>query len=83
MGCLSVSLKSDPNLGNISTLDSPDQGAFGIAVDTTLFENTTLKIVVVKLGIEYNGEFADGSFKGIFMQAISLKSKLSHYRIMI
>lgn len=64
---LSINVIETPN-GHSSTLDSPDQGAFGIPVDTTLFENNFLKLVVVQLGIEYKGEFLDGSFKGNFMQ---------------
>lgn len=64
---LSINVKETPN-GHSSTLDSPDQGAFGIPVDSTLFENNILKLIVVKLGIEFNGEFSDGSFKGNFMQ---------------
>ncbi|MDO6601666.1 alpha/beta hydrolase family protein [Arenibacter palladensis] len=54
--------------GYTSTLDSPDQGAYDIPVDTTLFMGSTIKLTVVKLGIQYKGEFADDSFKGTFIQ---------------
>ncbi|WP_136465226.1 alpha/beta hydrolase family protein [Flagellimonas onchidii] len=78
---LSINVKETPN-GHSSTLDSPDQGAFGIPVDTTLFKNNILKLVVVKLGIEYNGEFSDGSFKGNFMQGpMTLPLELSRDKL--
>ncbi|MEZ4968434.1 MAG: alpha/beta fold hydrolase [Flavobacteriaceae bacterium] len=54
--------------GYTSTLDSPDQGAFGIPVDTTLFKGSTLKLTVINLGIQYKGEFADNTLKGTFIQ---------------
>lgn len=41
--------------GLTATFDSPDQQAFGIPVTTTTFENSTLKIVVQDLTIEYEG----------------------------
>lgn len=68
--------------GFASTLDSPDQGAFGIPVDTTSFENTTLKIIVVNLGIQYKGEFANDSFEGTFLQGgMALPLELSRNKI--
>ncbi len=54
--------------GYTSTLDSPDQGAYDIPVDTTLFKGSTLKLTVINLGIQYKGEFADDTLKGTFIQ---------------
>ena len=54
--------------GYTSTMDSPDQKAFGILVTTTSFEGNVLKIEMPNLGVQYEGEFnqADtivGNFK--------------------
>ncbi|HMV08464.1 MAG TPA: alpha/beta hydrolase [Cyclobacteriaceae bacterium] len=53
-----------------STLDSPDQGAKGIPVSSTSFENSTLKIAVAAAGIQYEGTLApDSTITGTFKQA--------------
>jgi len=54
--------------GFSSTMDSPDQGAKGIPVTSTTFENQTIKLTVSNLMIEYVGTFGDnqiivGNFK--------------------
>ena len=54
--------------GYISTMDSPDQGAMGISVSTTVFENSVLKLAVLSAKIEYEGvldknNFIIGNFK--------------------
>ncbi len=78
---LAINITKTAN-GFTSTLDSPDQGAFGIPVDATSFENTTLKITVVNLGIQYNGEFADDTFEGTFLQGgMTLPLELSRDKI--
>lgn len=41
--------------GFSATMDSPDQQAFGIPATSTTFENSTLKIAVESLTIEYEG----------------------------
>src|ERR1035437_8360128 len=41
--------------GFTSTMDSPDQGAKGIPVSSTSFENSTLKLAVSSTRIEYEG----------------------------
>jgi pimeloyl-ACP methyl ester carboxylesterase len=52
-----------------STLDSPDQGANGIPVTTTSFENGTLKFTLDKLQIVYEGVLGkDSVFTGTFKQ---------------
>jgi hypothetical protein len=45
--------------GYRSTMDSPDQGATGIPVTSTTFENFKIKFEVKNAGIEYNGELKD------------------------
>ena len=56
--------------GLISTMDSPDQGAKGIPVATTRFENSTLKIALPNFKIEYEGILGkDNSIIGNFKQS--------------
>ena len=53
-----------------STMDSPDQGAKGIPVTTTTFENRVLKLAITNAGIEYEGNLdANNQFIGNFKQA--------------
>ncbi len=54
--------------GYTSTMDSPDQGAKGIPVTSTTFENSILNLKIANAGIEYEGEFKEGSFVGNFKQ---------------
>ena len=54
--------------GYESTMDSPDQGAKGIPVTTTTFENAVLKIAITNVGIAYEGTLENsntiiGNFK--------------------
>jgi len=51
-----------------ATMDSPDQGARGIPVTTTSFENPKLKLEVKNAGIEYAGELKDKIIEGTFKQ---------------
>jgi len=53
-----------------STMDSPDQKAFGIPVTTTNFENLKLTIAIANAGIEYEGVLGtDGNINGTFKQS--------------
>lgn len=54
--------------GYSSTLDSPDQGANGIPVTITTFEDPKIKFEVKNLGIEYNGELKENEITGTFKQ---------------
>ena len=54
--------------GYTSTFDSPDQGAKGIPVEKTTFENATLKIEVATPKLEYVGEWKDGKIFGKLYQ---------------
>ncbi len=54
--------------GYSSSLDSPDQGATGIPVQSTVFVNDTLRFEAPNLGITYSGKFTDKTFKGTFRQ---------------
>ncbi len=51
-----------------ATMDSPDQGARGIPVTSTTFENSKLNIVITNLKMEYSGELKGNAITGIFKQ---------------
>lgn len=56
--------------GYESTMDSPDQGAKGIPVTTTTFENAVLKIAITNAGIAYEGTLDNSkTIIGNFKQA--------------
>lgn len=54
--------------GYSATMDSPDQGAKGIPVTHTTFENPIIKFEVVHAGIEYNGTLSECKISGTFKQ---------------
>jgi hypothetical protein len=55
--------------GYTSTLDSPDQNAYGIAVDSTIFKKPELTIKVVDLQFVYVGNLVDDTnIKGTLTQ---------------
>jgi uncharacterized protein len=58
--------KSDK--GYTTTMDSPDQGAKGIPVTATTYENAKLKLEIPAAHIEYNGKLTGDSVTGIFQQ---------------
>lgn len=51
-----------------STLDSPDQGAKDIPVDTTVFENDYVKFVINSLQAKFEAAFNGEEINGIFFQ---------------
>ena len=56
--------------GYSATMDSPDQGAYGIPVTTTSFENNVLKFEAPNLGIQYEGTLdLSQSISGNFRQS--------------
>ena len=56
--------------GFSSTMDSPDQKAYGIPVTSTIFENSKLNITVANARIEYEGVLgSDGNITGTFKQS--------------
>jgi len=46
---------SKTDTGYSSTMDSPDQGAKGVPVNSTIFENAVLKLAIKNIGFEYEG----------------------------
>ncbi|MBE9466247.1 alpha/beta hydrolase family protein [Dyadobacter subterraneus] len=55
--------------GFSATLDSPDQGANGIPVNTVDYSHPILKLTMTSLNAEYSGALdAENNFKGIFKQ---------------
>ena len=55
--------------GFTATMDSPDQGAKGIPVNTTTFDGSKLKLEITAANIEYDGELKDTIITGNFMQS--------------
>ena len=53
-----------------ATLDSPDQGAFDLPVDSVFFNDENLKMVMTKLGAQYTGNYnsEQDEITGNFMQ---------------
>lgn len=55
------------------TMDSPDQGAYGIKTDKATFVDSTLTINVKSLNVGYSGKLkADNKIEGVFRQGISM-----------
>ena len=60
---------AEENGNLITTMDSPDQGATGLATDKTTFKNGKLTILVGKMGINYTAQLSkdgtkvEGEFK--------------------
>lgn len=59
--------RSDKGLS--ATMDSPDQQAKGIPVSATTFENSNLKLVVAKAGLEYSGTLKGQMIEGTLRQS--------------
>jgi pimeloyl-ACP methyl ester carboxylesterase len=59
---------SKTDTGYSSTMDSPDQGAKGLPVTTTTFENSKLTLKSTLAGFEYDGELKDTIIVGTFRQ---------------
>jgi len=53
-----------------ATMDSPDQNAFGIQVETITFDGSKLSLAINKIGLLYEGEFKTDSIVGTFKQSI-------------
>ena len=53
-----------------ATMDSPDQGANGIPVTKTTFEDSKIKFEVTNARIEYDGELKDNEIIGTFKQGV-------------
>ncbi len=51
-----------------ASMDSPDQGAFGIEVSTVTFRDSVLLLEVTPAGIRYEGILRDDELQGVFMQ---------------
>jgi fermentation-respiration switch protein FrsA (DUF1100 family) len=51
-----------------STMDSPDQKAFGVPVTTTTFSNSVLFIDIPAIGFQYNGKLEEGKISGMLKQ---------------
>lgn len=57
--------------GHTATMDSPDQGGFGIPVTKVDFQRDSLHLGLPQLGITYAARLEEGTFKGIFEQGFA------------
>lgn len=64
---LVVHIKKESD-GFKSTLDSPDQGAKDIPVQTTTYDGSTLTLAIQAAGIQYSGSHEGDVIKGTFKQ---------------
>ena len=60
------------------TMDSPDQGAYGIPVNVNFLDNDSINVSQSQLGVVYKGKLENGNINGIFSQgALTLPLILS------
>lgn len=52
----------------VTTMDSPSQGATGIPMDKTTFEDNTLTVSLAQAGIKYVGQLENNTLTGTFYQ---------------
>lgn len=64
---MAFNIKADGN-GYSSTLDVPAQGAFDIPVDTTIFQDGHLRLVMNAMNARYAGTLKDNAIEGEFSQ---------------
>ena len=62
-------VKKDDKGKLISTMDSPDQNAFGIKVDETSFKEGVLEMKINQAQGAYKGTLKNGVFEGTWTQA--------------
>lgn len=55
--------------GLSSTMDSPDQKAYGIKITSTEFTHSDLSIESAEMGMKYKGKLTEGKITGSFRQA--------------
>ena len=55
-----------------TTLDSPDQGAFGIKVDSTIYNYPYVRFVALAVRGSYEGKFEKDSIVGTWSQGMPL-----------
>ena len=66
---LPLVIKIKENEGKLSaTMDSPDQGAYGLAFDKVELENGTLKLTMTQANGIYEGSMKEGKINGTWTQ---------------
>ncbi|MFB6318849.1 alpha/beta hydrolase family protein [Saccharicrinis sp. FJH54] len=59
---------SSSDSGLVATMDSPDQGAYGLPVSGIEYSNSDLTITMDRIGLKYTGTFMTDSIVGTFTQ---------------
>ncbi|PIQ47398.1 MAG: hypothetical protein COW03_15250 [Cytophagales bacterium CG12_big_fil_rev_8_21_14_0_65_40_12] len=52
----------------LATMDSPEQGAYGLAFDTVSFKEDVLKLSMTSINGTYEGKMKEGKFEGKWSQ---------------
>ncbi len=60
---------TDSAEGLVTTMDSPDQSAFGIPVTSTAFVDPKISLKLEKLGAQFEGQLKQDSLHGFWLQA--------------
>lgn len=60
---------AETDSGLVATVDSPDQGAFGMEADSASFEDGTVEIRLESIKASYKGTLREGKLCGTFSQA--------------
>ena len=73
---------SEADTGYTATMDSPDQGANGIPVTQTSFEDGTITFRVANLDMQYQGTLAGEAIEGTFRQrGVAIPMNLSREEV--
>lgn len=80
---LVVNITSSAGEETVITMDSPDQGAYGIPMQIDYFSSDSLNVAVPQLMLKYQGKLEGDSIKGDFSQGplklpLNLKPKSQH-----
>ena len=78
---ISFHIKNDNGVYT-STMDSPDQNAFGIPTDSTIVNSNEVTISLKKMMIEFKGKLENNQIKGYFNQGgMKFPLDLSHQKV--
>lgn len=57
--------------GPVVTMDSPDQGAYGIAAEVGFLSSDSIDVSIPQLGVNYAGHLHNGAIEGTFIQGMA------------
>jgi len=78
---ISFHIKQDNGIYT-TTMDSPDQKAFGIPTDETIVDNNSVSVILKQMMINYKGTLKNNKIEGTFTQGgMNLPLNLTHKKI--